>query len=666
MSVLTFHNVGQSFGAVDVLVGLGGSVSRGARIGLVGPNGIGKTTLLRILSGVHLPTEGDVHVAKGTHIGYLQQEAVRAFADRENTVYDEMLTVFADLRAQEDGLRQLEIEMADGDVSEELLGRYGRLQEAFELAGGYEYQVRIQQVLTGLGFTPDDHHMPLAHCSGGQKTRALLARLLLEHPDLLILDEPTNHLDVSAVEWLEDTLRAWDGALLMVSHDRYFLDKVTNVIWEMSRNGLEVYRGNYSAYLHQREECWARRDAEFEATRERFLKELDYVKRNIARDSTTNMAQGRLRRLIRMVKAVELGGAQILQKNWLRVTEEVAISKTKWGVTEVERHIKALQNPHPRHHRLKMHLQSAQRGGNIVLRTKDLRIGYPGVDLFGAEDIELRRRKVAALIGDNGTGKTTFLRTITGELEPLAGEIRLGASLDIGYFAQAQDALDSGKSVLDEFMSRSGMLDGPARSYLARYLFRGDDVYKPLDALSGGERSRLALAFLSLEKANFVLLDEPTNHLDIPAQEALEEALQHFEGTVLMVSHDRYLVDKLATQIWELRDGHLRVHKGGYQSYLAAREAALERAREAGAQAAVKVEQFVTHPAEMSAGGIDLGQAETQIEETELALQQLGEELASATAAQQWARVRTLKQEYEDAQSRLETLLQWWEALAVV
>jgi ATP-binding cassette subfamily F protein 3 len=668
MSVLTFRNVTQSFGAFDLFLGLGGSIPRGARIGLVGPNGIGKTTLLRILAGEASPTEGRVNIAKGTRIGYLQQEAVRAFADHQNTVYDEMLTVFADLRAQEATLRALETEMAAGNASEELLSRYGARQEAFELAGGYEYELRIQQVLTGLGFASAAHYMPLHHCSGGQKTRALLARLLLEEPDLLILDEPTNHLDVSAVEWLEDALRGWEGALLVVSHDRYFLDRACNVIWEMSRNGLEAYRGNYSAYLNQREACWARIEVTFKATIGRFLKELDYVKRNIARASTTNMAKGRLRRLTRMVKAVELGGVQILDKKWLEVSETVELLNPRWNVAEVERHIKALPNPNPRQHRLKMRLQTAQRGGNIILRTRDLRIGYPDVPLFQAEDIELKRREVAALIGDNGTGKTTFLRTLLSEIDPLGGQLRIGANLDLGYYAQAQDALNSEHTVLDEVMSRSGMLSAQARDYLARYLFRGDDVFKPLRALSGGERSRLALAFLSLQRANFLLLDEPTNHLDIPAQEVLQEALQDYGGTILMVSHDRYLIDKLATQVWELRDGRLRVYEHGYQSYLAQRETERARAKEAKmqARAAARVAPSRPLPAEVAAtADADLAHAEALIAETEHALARLGEELDAATQAQEWARVRALKREFEEMQARLESLLERWESMAV-
>ena len=666
MSVLTFHNLGQSFGAVDIFAGLSGEVPRDARIGLVGPNGIGKTTLLRILAGEYSPTEGGVHTAKGTRIGYLQQEALRAFADRENSVYDEMLTVFSDLQAQEARLREMEAEMASGNVSEALLEQYGTRQEAFELAGGYDYVLRIQQVLTGLGFDPAQHTMPLAHCSGGQKTRALLARLLLEHPHLLILDEPTNHLDVTAVEWLEDTLRAWDTALLIVSHDRYFLDKVTNVTWEMSGNGLEAYRGNYSAYLQQREERWARRDVEFAATKERFLRDLDFIKRNIARDSSTGMAQGRLRRLTDMVKAVEMGGPQILQSKWLRVTESVHISKTKWSVLETERHIRALQSPNPRHHRLRLRLSCARRGGNIILRTKDLGIGYPGVHLFGSEDIELHRRQIVALIGDNGTGKTTFLRTLTGELTPIEGEVRLGASLDVGYFSQAQDNLDVDGTLLDLFMEKSGFLMAQAREHLARFLFRGDDVFKPVRALSGGERSRLALAFLSLIKANFLLLDEPTNHLDLPSQEALQEALQDYEGTVLMVTHDRYLVDKLATQVWELREGHLEIHEGGYASYLAEREQARTSARE-GAQerrsaAAASVAHRTSSSQELAAS---TASTESEIEEAERSLERLGEELASATTDHGWERVRALKLEYDRQQAELETLLAQWEALAV-
>ncbi len=661
MSVLTFSNLGQSFGAVDIFAGLSGRVPHGAKIGLVGPNGIGKTTLLHILVGAVTPTAGQVTVARGTRVGYLQQEAVDAFVDQAHTVYEEMLTVFANLRTQAAQLREMEAQMAGGHLADELFERYGATQEAFELAGGYDYELRIQQVLTGLGFKDEQQHIPLDHCSGGQKTRALLARLLLEKPDLLVLDEPTNHLDVDAVEWLEGMLKTWEGAILIASHDRYFLDRVVDTIWEMTRGGMESYRGNYTAYLRQRDERWERRDQEFQATIEFFLKELDYVKRNIARASTTAQAQGRLRRLVRGVKAVELAGPQALQASWLQFTEAYDVSKAKWNVAEVERQIKALPNPNPHYHQLKMRLQTRKRGGNIVLRTRDLRVGYPDTPLFEAEDIELLRGECAALIGPNGAGKTTFLRTLTGQIAPPDGDLHLGANLEIGYFAQAYHALDAEHTLLDELLSHRHMLLGEARSYLARFLFREDDVFKPVRALSGGERSRLALAVLALNKGNLLLLDEPTNHLDLPAQEALQEALSHYEGTILLVSHDRYLIDALATQIWELRDDRLHIHKGDYQSFLVERQAMEERAKQESGQGRRSSARppVVQRPRAEE----NIVWTEDKIEEIERRLAQLGQGLIEATEAQRWERVRTLNTEYQETQAKLDALLVQWEAM---
>jgi ATP-binding cassette, subfamily F, member 3 len=572
MSLLTFHNLSQAFGAVDIFAGLNAAIPHDAKIGMVGPNGIGKTTLLRILAGLARPTQGEVYLSRGAAVGYLRQEAMSAFSNLENTVYEEMLTVFADLQQQAARLHKMEQAMSQGDFSEPLLDRYGVLQEAYELAGGYDYDVRIAQTLTGLGFKQAQWTMPLNHCSGGQKTRALLARLLLEEPNLLVLDEPTNHLDVEAVEWLENRLRIWNGALLIVSHDRYFLNRVVNTIWEMSRNGIETYRGNYAAYMQQREERWALRDQEFEAAQERFLKKLDFIKRNIVRASTTGRAQGEMRRLVREVKAVEVGGVSALNQSWSEFSDAAGVSGDKWSVMEVEQRIKGLQNPNPRHAQLRMRLQSGQRSGNIVLRTQDLLVGYPDVPLFYADDIDLHRRECAALIGPNGSGKSTFLRMLLGELEPLEGQIRLGAGLQMSYFSQAQTWMEPERSVMEELLAYRNLGLGEARNHLARYLFRGEDVFKPVANLSGGERGRLALAILALDEANFLLLDEPTNHLDIPAQETLQEALQTYHGTILLVSHDRYLIDRLATQIWTLQDGRLHVHPGNYQSYLEKRQ----------------------------------------------------------------------------------------------
>lgn len=673
MSILSLSNVGHSFGDFDVFQGITVSIAQGGKVGMVGPNGIGKTTLLRILAGLDNPTAGHIHVAQGTRIGYLRQEAMEAFRGRENTVYAEMLTVFGDIKAQEAQLQDLETRMADAAedprLADSLLAEYSVVQQAFELAGGYEYEVRISQVLDGLGFGKDDWSAPLSHLSGGQKTRALLARLLLERPDLLILDEPTNHLDVEAIEWLENVMRTWDGALLIVSHDRYFLDKVVDRIWEMSRGGIEAYRGNYSAYLLQRQERWERREAEFDTIREKFLKELDYVKRNIARDSTSNMAKGRLRRLIREVKVVQAGGLQsLLDKQWGQVVSEVDISDSRWSVMDVEQAIKGLESPIRRPLSLGLKLKTSMRSGNLVLRSGELRIGYPGASLFTTGPLQLERQECAALIGPNGTGKTTFLRTLTGDLEPLEGELRFGASLKIGYFAQAHERMNPENTVMDELLSHKHMLMGPARSYLAQYLFRGEDVYKPVKLLSGGERGRLALAILALEGANFLLLDEPTNHLDIPAQEVLQQVLESFDGTILMVSHDRYLIDRLATQIWDLRDGRMETFEGTYSEYVASRAADAEVLRRKESEARTVARQSASPDRrsknEARKRAREIAELEQNIHALEAESARLAEALQEAGHNQELDKMQKLGANYERVQARLEQLLESWAELA--
>lgn len=673
MAILTCTNIGQSFGNFDLFGGISAQVPNDGKVGLVGPNGIGKTTLLRILAGLSAPTTGAVHFARGARMGYLRQEAMDAFAGQDNTVYQEMLTVFADLRRQEAALREMETAMSAEGVTDELFEAYSQAQTRFEIEGGYTFELRIQQVLTGLGFERDDWELPLNILSGGQKTRALLARLLLEAPDLLILDEPTNHLDIEAVEWLEGALKTWDGAILIVSHDRYFLDRVVNTIWEMSRNGLEVYRGNYSHYLTQREERWEHRQQQFDALQDRFLKELDYIKRNIARDATKNMAVGRLKRLIRQVKMVQAGGVEsVTDMKWSEARSEYDISGAKWEVPDVEAAIKSLARPSNRLRPLKMNLHTAHRSGNVILEARDLRIGYPDKLLFGAEDIELRRLECAALIGPNGSGKTTFLRTLLGEIEPLAGQLRLGASLKLGYFAQAHDQLDPEVSVIDTLMTRHNMLPGEARNYLGRFLFSHEDVFKPVRLLSGGERGRLALALLALEGANFLLLDEPTNHLDIPAQEVLQAALENFDGTILLVSHDRYLVDRLASQIWEVRGDRLRVFDGDYQNYLAMRDQESQAARDAAAaQREAEREEKANG---QSAGGLSKNEQrrraqamqtlETQIHDLEVALEEVATALQTASAVQDFPAIQQASQRYADLQAHLEDLLDAWEVFA--
>lgn len=668
MSIVSASNLGQSFGAFDVFRDISVSIANDGKVGLVGPNGIGKTTLLLLLAGLAKPASGTVHRAKGSQLGYLPQEAARAFAEQEHTVYEEMLTVFESLRREEDRLREMEARMASGEASDELMARYGAALEQFDLAGGYDYELRIKQVLQGLGFAQNDWQLLLSHLSGGQKTRALLARLLLEKPDLLILDEPTNHLDVEAIEWLEGTLRIWEGAILLVSHDRYFLDKVVNTIWEMSRDQIEVYRGNYSAYVQQRAERWDQRQQAFQSRKERLEKELDYIKRNIA-GQRTQMAKGKLSRISRELDAIQRGGLAATQgKSWAEISQDVGASRHSMSVAEAAEAIRRLQEPGDRPRAFDIRLKKGARSGHIVLRTKDLQIGFPDKLLFQAEDIELHRLECAALIGPNGTGKTTFLRTIMGELPPVDGEIKLGASLQIGYFAQAHETLNLDNQVMDELMRHHEMPISEARSYLARYLFQADDVYKPVHTLSGGERGRLALAILALEGANFLLLDEPTNHLDIPAQEMLQEVLEQFEGTILLVSHDRYLIDRLASQIWYVDERSLRVFKGNYQAYVAAREQEAEQRKEGAAKAAI-----VTQGDDRQAQAAEnarrkraerLAELEREISQLETDQARIGRQLQEASEAEAFDKIQSLGIEYAAVEEQLESLLNQWEKLA--
>ena len=668
MSILTFHNLSQAYGAFDVFVGLSGSVPNDAKIGLVGPNGIGKTTLLLILAGLSQPTSGSVHMARGKRLGYLRQEAMEAFADSDNTVYGEMLTVFADLRAQEARVRALEERLGAGHVSDEVMAEYAETQHAFDVAGGYEYEALIEQTLKGLGFGPGLWDMPLRLLSGGQKTRALLARLLLEKPDLLILDEPTNHLDVDAIEWLENTLRVWEGAILIVSHDRYFLDKVVNRIWELNRRSIEEYRGNYSAYVEQRQARWEHAQKLYEQERERMEKELDYIRRNIA-GQNSDQAMGRLRRLSRQLIALEEFGIVAVQnKNWAELAE-----MRGGGVNRVLTPDEAAQKmgefrPASRPPRLNLRLKTSLRGGDVILRARDLQIGYPGYPLFWADDLELRRGEIVALIGPNGSGKTTFLKTVLGDLPPLHGTVGLGANLKVGLFTQVHDDLSSDATVLDEIYGRTQLTLGEARSYLAQYLFRGEDVYKPTSALSGGERARLALAILALAHPNVLLLDEPTNHLDIPAQEVLQETVEEFQGTTLLVSHDRYLIDRLATQIWELRDGQLTVFRGTYQELLAERERQAAEARQARLEERAVARETRGNGAAQEKEARKRAEAvarlETQIYDLEMRLEQLGHDVQAAAEVNDFERVRDLGAAYDTVQAELDKLLEEWGALA--
>ena len=634
MSLISASNLAKEFGPDEIFSGISVEIPKGARIALVGPNGAGKTTLLNLLVGLDIPSGGTISRARGVRVGYLTQRPELSGA---HVLWDEMLTAFTELRALEAELAQLEHDLADPDRHDAAFAIYGEKQEKFELAGGYTYEQRIRTVLQGLGFKPEDDQRPLAQLSGGQKTRAMLGRLLLESPDLLALDEPTNHLDIEAIEWLESYLSDFEGAVLVVSHDRYFMDAIARNIWELDFGTLETYRGNYSHYTQQREERHERLFKEYESQQEFIAKEEDYIRRNLA-GQNTKQAQGRRTRLERLRRE---GGL--------------------------------LQRPRTRHN-MNLRIATTGRSGDKVLETKHLTVGYPDEPLFDAPDIVLMRGEVAALIGANGTGKSTFIKTVIGQLAPLAGEAKIGASVKIGYFAQAHELLNENNSILDEIQTVKPMGLGEARGYLGQFLFQGDDVFRPIRTLSGGERGRVALAKLALGGANFLLLDEPTNHLDIDSQEILQNVLADFAGTILLVSHDRYLIDALATQIWALSPGNLDVFKGQYREYVSARQSGAQSQMGTLAEQVAKANGQPREPERPvqpeKKHGLNPRQLQKRIEELEALIPQLERRLEAITAAIGTAsasadaeRVRVLGESYTQTEAELHDTMQAWEEL---
>ncbi len=634
MAILSAHNVAKAYGADDIFQNVSVDIPQGARIALVGSNGIGKTTLLRVLMKHEDPSAGTVSHMKGLTIGYLPQ---RPELSADRTLWDEMMTAFAELRAREARLAALTEEMSatTGDALDALIARYGQLEQQFEAEGGYTYETRTRQVLQGLGFAADDYQMPLTHLSGGQQTRALLARLLLESPDLLLLDEPTNHLDINAIEWLESFLNAWTGALVVVSHDRYFMDHVVTTIWEMAWNRTEVYRGNYSHYLQQRAERHDRLRKEYETQQAFIAKEEDYIRRNIAGQNTTQ-AKGRLRRLERLKRD------------------------------------NLIERPRDEH-TINLDLQTDARSGDKVLMTYNLVAGYdPAEPLVNVPDITLYRGEIAAVIGPNGVGKTTLIKTLLQELTPLRGSSRLGAAVEPGYFAQAHEGLNPDNTVLDELLLVRHLPLSEARNYLAAFLFTGDDVFRPVSTLSGGERGRLALAKLALGGSNFLMLDEPTNHLDIPSQEILQDVLARFNGTILLVSHDRYLIDALATQIWDLQPGKMTVFEGTYRAYLQTRELARQREAQAAAGETnpTRDGDHKSSPANGKSGLTEyqrrrrLEELETRIHELEARLTVLTNALERASSTGEVERVRALGEDYTVTESQLDAAMHEWTQLA--
>jgi len=677
MSLITARGLAKSYGAVTIFSGVTGRIPPSARIALVGPNGVGKTTLLRILAGFEEPSSGTVQRARQLNLGYLSQEAATEAA---GTLWSSCLEAFADLRAREVELARLERDLSRNPRDAELLERCGTLRSAFGDAGGYTYETRIRQILGGLGFRETDYALPIEKLSGGQQTRARLARLLLQSPALLMLDEPTNHLDIAAVEWLEEYLRNWRGAALIVSHDRYFLDRVVDHVWEMRSLGLEMFRGNYSAYLQQREARWGDRARFIEAEKERLAKELDFIRRNMAGQLSVQ-AKGRLRRVSRMIRAIETHGFEgVRGRRWI----EIGSSELTLRPDEAARRLKALGGTDHESGTMKPAIRPRRRGGNIVLRAHELEVGYPGRMLFHAEKLLLRRQERVAIVGGNGSGKTTFLRTLLDQVQPLRGELRQGENLDLGYFTQAHEDLDPARTLIEEISSAApSLLPSEVRGYLGRFRFSGDDHFKTVSVLSGGERGRLALAKLGLSHANLLLLDEPTNHLDLPSQEVLQQMLAEYEGTILLVSHDRYLISALATQVWAIDAARrrLEVFEGTYPEYRAAQEATaaatiVATASESLASALGTRVQPGTHGDVGWAGPrscaplskarrrerhAEIAAVESQIAELERRLAATRDSLASPPSDPM--AIRRLGESYELLRAELEALIGKWEAL---
>ncbi len=635
MSLITAVDLGKSFGPEDIFSGLSLSIPHRARLGLVGPNGVGKTTLLRILAGLDEASAGTVTRARGLKIGYLPQNAT---IDSQKTLWDECLTTFRDVVEMQKELALLEKAMADPAQADAALEAYGKLQTLFEHRGGYTYENRIRQTLTGLGFTIDDLQRPLTQLSGGERTRAYLGRLLLSEPDLLLLDEPTNHLDISAIEWLEAYLRDWGGAVLLVSHDRYFLNQVVDTIWEMTP-AIEIYHGNYNAFIEQRTARYQRRLAEYERQQAFIEKEEEYIRRNIA-GQNTRQAQGRRKRLERLLEEA-------------KVTRPLDLTAR----------------------RLHLNLGKAERSGDLVLRTRGLAIGYQddGKALFSVPDLLLKRGECAALIGPNGAGKTTFLKTILEQIPPLEGETIIGASLNIGYFAQAHEGLHLNWTLMEEIDAAApNMLPAEVRHYLARFLFTEEDVFKQVGVLSGGERGRLALAILALKGANLLLLDEPTNHLDLPSQEVLQSVLSDFGGTILLVSHDRYLIDALATQVWEIVTGahSLIVFDGSYSEYRAARQTAEDNNPDE-PQSPLRTKKKNAPAPERTLSKWEVKQHRERLLAVEMKIVELEGRLAVIERRlehppQNAADVHRLAEEYQEIQIRLDVLMTEWGDLSEI
>ena len=630
MIILQANKIERSFAGEVLFDNINLQVDERDRIALVGKNGAGKSTLLKILVGEEEPTGGEINKKKDISLSYLAQDSR---FESENTVYDEMLHVFDDLRSTEKQLRQMELEMGEktGADLENLMSNYDRLSENFRQAGGFTYEADIRSILNGFKFDESMWQMRIAELSGGQNTRLALAKMLLEKPNLLVLDEPTNHLDIDTIAWLENYLINYSGALIIVSHDRYFLDKVATITLDLTKHSLDRYVGNYSSFVEQKEQKLATEAKNYEKQQKEIAALEDFVNRNLVRASTTKRAQSRRKQLEKMER---------------------------------------LDKPEAGKKSANMTFYSDKVSGNVVLAVENAAIGYDGEILSEPINLDLRKMNAVAVVGPNGIGKTTFIKSIVDQIPFIKGEKRFGTNVEVGYYDQTQSKLTPSNSVLDELWNDFKLRpEVEIRNRLGAFLFSGDDVKKSVGMLSGGEKARLLLAKLSMENNNFLILDEPTNHLDIDSKEVLENALIDFDGTLLFVSHDRYFINRVATHVLELSENGSTLYLGDYDYYV-------EKKAELATSKEVKLE---TINQEKESSSLNDYQAqketqkelrklmkqvenlETEIEELETQAQAISEQMLTSNDADE---LMQLQEELDKISQRQEEAMLEWEELS--
>ena len=630
MIILQANKIERSFAGEVLFDNINLQVDERDRIALVGKNGAGKSTLLKILVGEEEPTSGEINKKKDISLSYLAQDSR---FESENTIYDEMLHVFDDLRSTEKQLRQMELEMGEktGADLENLMSNYDRLSENFRQAGGFTYEADIRSILNGFKFDESMWQMKIAELSGGQNTRLALAKMLLEKPNLLVLDEPTNHLDIDTIAWLENYLINYSGALIIVSHDRYFLDKVATITLDLTKHSLDRYVGNYSSFVEQKEQKLATEAKNYEKQQKEIAALEDFVNRNLVRASTTKRAQSRRKQLEKMER---------------------------------------LDKPEAGKKSANMTFHSDKVSGNVVFAIENAAIGYDGEILSEPINLDLRKMNAVAVVGPNGIGKTTFIKSIVDQIPFIKGEKRFGANVEVGYYDQTQSKLTPSNSVLDELWNDFKLRpEVEIRNRLGAFLFSGDDVKKSVGMLSGGEKARLLLAKLSMENNNFLILDEPTNHLDIDSKEVLENALIDFDGTLLFVSHDRYFINRVATHVLELSENGSTLYLGDYDYYVekkaelaTSKEVELEainQEKESSSLSDYQVQKETQKELRKLMKQIE--NLETEIEEHETQAQAISEQMLTSNDADE---LMQLQAELDKISQRQEEAMLEWEELS--